>query len=360
MQNIILIIVLILFISIFIYLSSWFSGTETAITNLSNRRLAILRSQNEKNVRFLLRIKKRLPRTIVTLLIANNVVNIMLSSVTALLANRIFRARGVSITIGAVTFLLILFGEIVPKSKALIESSRMAQRRASLTYRIGLILFPFTVVFRWLSKQILKITGYKSSTIPALVSEESITSLAALGEEEGSIKHIERQIIDRVFIFGDRKVGDVMIPMNDVFVLKETERVDDVIDIIKDKGFSRIPLVDTKGMIRGILHVKDVILAERGIELGRIMRKAFQGKRNEDISVLFDKMRENGIHMVVVADEAKRCEGVITMEDILEELVGEIKDEFYEKKHNGGSDRNKKQTISAHTGNAERSKKDSG
>ncbi len=332
MDEIILIIVLIFFIAAFVYLSSWFSSTETAITNLSNRRLAILRSQNTKNIHYLLRLKERLPRTIVTLLIGNNVVNILLSSVTALLANRIFRARGVSVTIGAVTFLLILFGEITPKSKALLDSSRISNRRAPLTYYLGLILYPVTVAFRWLSKQILKITGYRESAFPALVSEESIISLAALGEEEGAIKPIERRIIDRVFVFGDRKTGDIMIPMKDVFYLKINDRLEDMGRRINERGFSRIPLIDATGTVRGILHVKNIILAEKSIELGKIMGKVFQGNINQEISVLFEQMRENQIHMAVVTNEEGRCAGVITMEDILEELVGEIKDEYYEKK----------------------------
>ena len=137
MNTLLTIIAFCIFVIVFLYLSSWLSSTETAITNLSNRRLAILRQRQGRNVDYLLQLKKRLPRTLITLLIANNIVNILLSSLTALISNKIFHATGVSIAIGTVTFMLILFGEIVPKSKAIHQSLKISQKRARTLYYLN-------------------------------------------------------------------------------------------------------------------------------------------------------------------------------------------------------------------------------
>lgn len=194
-----------IFIFIFIYLSAWLSSTETAITNLSNRRLAVLKKNNIKNINYLLHLKKKLTLTIITLLIANNVVNILLSSITALIANKLFHATGVSITIGIVTFTLILFGEIIPKSKAILQGEAIIQRRAWALFMLTKLLSPFVFLFRWISHNILKITGISEPKHSAIISDESIISMAALAEHEGVVKSIEKEIIEHVFIFGDRK-----------------------------------------------------------------------------------------------------------------------------------------------------------
>ena len=318
---------LILFVIIFIYFSSWLSSTETAITNLSNRRLAILRNQNIKNINHLVELKKRLPRTLITLLIANNVVNIVLSSMTALIANQLFHATGVSIAIGVVTFMLILFGEIVPKSKAILQGEALIQRRAGTLFILSKCLLPFVLLFRGLSRAILKLTGISAPKQLPLISEESIISMAALAENEGVLKSIEKEIIERVFVFGDRKAGEIMVPMEKVFMINEKENLSNVCAAIYSKGFSRIPAVDNDGSVRGILYAKDLACPDKNVSVKKLMREPYFTRHDIEITELFHQMRKNRIHFSVIKNNGEPV-GIITMEDILEELVGELEDEY--------------------------------
>lgn len=320
------------FVLLFLYFSSWLSSTETAITNLSNRRLAILKQRNVKNIGYLLELKKRLTRTLITLLIANNVVNILLSSVTALIANQLFHAAGVSLAIGFVTFLLILFGEIVPKSAALLRGETIIQRRAGLLFFLTRLLTPLALLFRWLSGAVLRAAGISSPKHPPFISEESILSMAALAESEGVVKSVEKEIIEHVFVFGKRKAREVMVPMNRVFTVHERERLSDVGSVLYRKGFSRIPAVDDEGSVRGILYVKDLACPDRHMTVQGRMRKPFFTDGEQDITEIFHQMRKNRIHLSVVNTAHGDPVGIITMEDILEELVGDLEDE-YDREH---------------------------
>lgn len=317
-----------IFIIICIYFSSWLSSTETAITNLSNRQLAILRQKKDKHFHYLLQLKKRFSRTLITLLIANNVVNILLSSITALIANRIFHSIGVSITIGTVTFMLILFGEIVPKSRAILESVQISQKRARTLFYLTKILLPLVLIFRWLSKLILRFTGVTELHQMPLISEDSIMSMTSMAESEGIIKPIERKIIEHVFTFGDKKIRDVMKPMQNVFTLNQDNTMVEVQNTIYQKGYSRIPVIDKDKMIQGILYAKDLSCPNRSMPVKKLMKKPFFSHIDQEITVLFEEMRLNHNHLSVVIDHEKKHVGIITMEDILEELVGEIEDEY--------------------------------
>ena len=316
-----------IFVIVFIYFSSWLSSTETAITNLSNRRLAILRNQNVKNIQHLLELKKRITRTLITLLITNNVVNIILSSITALIANTLFHATGVSIAIGVVTFMLILFGEIVPKSRAILQGEALILRRAGALFILSKLLLPLVLLFRWLSRAILKITGIPAPKHLPLITEESIISMAALAENEGVVKSIEKEIIERVFAFGDRKVGEIMMPMKKVFMIDENENLSNVCATIYSRGFSRIPAVDQHGSVRGVLYAKDLACPDKNVPVKKLMRDPFFTDSDIDITELFNQMRKNRIHFGVVKKNGTPV-GIVTMEDILEELVGELEDEY--------------------------------
>lgn len=328
MDTTILIIALCLFNILFIFFSAWLSSTETAITNLSNRQLAILSQKKVKNIHYLLQLKKRFSRTLITLLIANNVVNILLSSLTALVANKIFRTTGVSIAIGMVTFMLILFGEIVPKSRAILESVKISQKRARKLFYLNKFLTPIVLLFRLFSKWILRITGSKEHHQMPLISEESIISMTSLAEAEGIVKSVEKQIIENVFVFGDRKVSEVMIPMKSIFVVHLKDSIQKVRQSIYAKGFSRLPVIDENGLVQGILYAKDLSCPDMMMTIETIMRKPFFTGVDKEITALFEEMRNNHIHLSIVRNNKKRPVGIITMEDILEELVGEIEDEF--------------------------------
>jgi CBS domain containing-hemolysin-like protein len=323
---------LMLLMIVLVYLSGWFSGTETALTNLGIAQVAEMRRNGEKNAGYVIKLKKEIDRAIVTILIGNNVVNILLSALAALIANSMFQALGVSIMIGLITFLILIFGEITPKANAVMNSKKIAQKNAKAVYYLMQALSPVITVFMAISRKIIVLTGGKIREKHMFVSDESIKSLATLGEEEGSIKSIERDIIHKVFIFGDRKIREIMVPMPNVFYLKKDCTIREAKETIARRGFTRVPIVDENGNVTGIIYGKDLIGKEGG-QIKPLIRHPVFVPAESDITDIFNEMKKRRVHIAIVKDENEKHIGIVTLEDILEELVGEIHDEYSEVKY---------------------------
>ena len=318
-------------IIILIYLSGWFSGTETAITNIDNSQLANIRRSGDRRGWYVIELRKNMDRTLITILVGNNIVNIVLSSVAALFANSLFHALGVSIMIGIITFLIIVFGEITPKSKAIIESKKISLRRARILYYLGQILTPFISLFQMISRNVIRLSGNKPRKGNMLLTDQSIKDLASLGEEEGVIKRIERDIIHKTFAFGDRKIKEIMVPMHDVFHIDRDLTTRQAIKVISKSGFTRIPFIGPRGKVEGLIYSKDLLGKGSG-KLSNYVRPAIFVGHNTDITDAFKVMKNKRIHMAIVIGPKGDHIGVVTLEDILEELVGEIYDEYFKDK----------------------------
>jgi len=329
-------IVLIVFIIVLIYLSGWFSGTETALTNLNEVQIAEMRRNNEKNIWYIIRLKKNMDRTLITILIGNNVVNIILSAVAALMADALFHNWGVAAMVAIITFLIIIFGEITPKHTAIMNSKAIARKNARAIYILMRVLDPFIDGFTYLSKKIIKLRGGSFEDKHLLVSDESIKSLVTLGEEEGVIKSIERELIHQVITFGDRKIEDIMVPMKNVFYLEKNYNVRQLGTIIAQHGFTRVPVMNRMKKIVGIVYSKDLIGKTSG-RISTIMRTPHFVQDTTDISDIFNAMRRKRIHMAIVKNKDGDHVGIVTLEDILEEIVGEIHDEYFEVKYKNGA-----------------------
>jgi len=312
-----------------LYLSGWFSGTETAITSISPTDLAILKQRNKKNVRYLVRLKENMDRTLVALLIGNNVVNILLSALAALIANSIFRVAGVSIAIGVLTFFIIIFGEITPKSNAVMHRMDVSCNHARVLYYFSWVLGPFITVFIFLSEHIIRLLGGRVRKHSLFVSDESIKSLASLGEEQGVIKPIERDIIHKVFTFGDLRIEQIMLPISQVFSVPHTASVTEAKELIAKRGYTRVPVFYDTTII-GVIYSKDLLLEEDTGSVVSAMRRPFFVPASSEATSVFNAMKKNRVHMAIVTDDENRHIGIVTLEDIIEELVGNIQDEFYE------------------------------
>ena len=192
---------------ILLYLSAWFSGAETAITNLTPAQMVRIQRDGGKNAQYVVQLKKDLDRTIVTILIGNNLVNILMSSLAAVIANELFHTLGVTIAVGTITFLIVVFAEITPKSNALYNGEVIALRNARTLYYLGVVLRPVVGLFIRMSTAIIRMMGGKTTRSHLLVTDDYIRDLATYGEQEGSILPIEKSIIHRVFRFGDGKTG---------------------------------------------------------------------------------------------------------------------------------------------------------
>jgi len=331
MQTLYIVIFLLVFIVVLILLSGWFSGTETALTNIGPSTVASMKREGDRNVKYVIKLKRRMDRTLITILIGNNIVNIVLSSVAAIVANELFAEIGVTIMVGVITFLVILFGEITPKNNAIFNSRKKANRSSRAIYYLSIMLTPVIQVFIFLSSALIRIMGGSTEEARLFTSDEEIKGIATLSEEEGVIKPIEREIIHQVFTFGDRKVSDVMVPMGKVFTMKSDMKIDKARKRLYDSGFTRVPFINGKGKVIGTINSKDIL----GAGIGRIkglLRKPFVVNDTDDVTDVFTGMKNKRIHMAIVMDNKGDHVGIVTLEDLIEELVGEIYDEFFEKK----------------------------
>jgi putative hemolysin len=313
-------------------MSGWFAATETALTNISPTEIAQMRTTKQKNVDFVVKTKRNLDRTLVTILILNNIVNIVLSSVAAVMANELFQAIGVTIMVALITFLIIIFGEIIPKSNAIWNTKKVVLSNSKPIHYMTRGLNPMITLFTGISRGILKMAGKNVNKTHMLLTDESIKSLATLGEEEGLIKKVEKDIIHNVFIFGDKQIKDIMVPQDKIFFLKDDLSVQIAGDLVAKGGFTRIPVRGEDNKVVGVLYSKDLIEKNEGF-IKPLLKPPFFINSEDDITVCFKKMREKRVHMAIVKNDQETCIGIVTLEDILEELVGEIYDEYFEVKY---------------------------
>jgi putative hemolysin len=314
---------------VLLYLSAWFSRAETALTLTTSAQIASM-SEAGIDVSRLIYVKRDLNRAIVAILIGNNMVNVMLSALAALVANSLFKVWGVTVAVGALTFALIIFGEITPKSHAVMANERIAVKNSHKLYALLRILGPLISLLMVLSDYVLRAVGERVERNRMLFSDNAIKDLATLGEREGAIKPIEKDIIHNVFSFGDLKIRDIMLPMEKVVTVSGHTDIEKAKHVVIDHGYTRIPVKDLEHDIVGVMYSKDVLNADRGT-VREWMREPFYISESEDITTVFEQMKSNRVHMGIVHDEDFRFLGIVTLEDIIEELVGTIRDEFYDR-----------------------------
>lgn len=323
---------LLILMIVLIWLSGWFSGTETALTNLTPVTLAGMRKNKVRNIKYILKLKRDMNRTLIAILIGNNIVNVLLAAIAALVADYLFNTIGVSIAVGVITFLIIVFGEITPKSYAIRASEKIACRNSRWIYYLRVLLSPLIVVFIFITEMLLKIVGITAGAKRFIVTDESIMGLASLGQMEGAIKIIEKEIIQKVFRFGDLRCRKIMVPISNVYYLEQESTFNYAKRHIAEKGFTRVPIMNKKNKVIGILYSKDLLNKGRGSVVD-LMRKPIFFSINSHITHVFDVMRKKHVHMAVIRDKYFNHVGIITLEDILEELVGEIYDEYFKVKY---------------------------
>jgi CBS domain containing-hemolysin-like protein len=329
------IVIMIAVMLVLLLLAGWFAGSETALTNLSSSRLARLRKEGNRNANYLVKVKKEMDRNLVTILVLNNIVNIVLSSIAALFADALFDAIGVTLMVGLITFLIIVFGEIVPKSNAMLDTERVSLGHARILYFLTRAFTPLVIFLVWTSNVMIRLRGRKPRQKGVLVSDQEIKDLVCLGEEEGVIKSVEREIIHQVFNFGDRKVKDAMVPMKDVFHVDKDLPITEIKEVISSKGYTRVPFMGADGSVKGLLYSKDLLGRSRG-SISDHTREVMTIDEDLDLTKAFGEMKKRRIHLAVVTDPKGKHTGIITLEDMIEEIVGDIYDEYFLEKERGG------------------------
>ena len=322
-----------LILTVLLVLSGVFSGSETALVSLSMARAESLYKEGRSGSHALYLLKKDPSRMLITILIGNNVVNIAASAMATVIATDYFGDSGPGIAVGVLTILILVFGEITPKSLATRFSERISLAIAPLIYGFMRLIYPLVWLF-------LQFTNWVQSSTKAmddpLVTESEVITLIEHGEEEGVIDTGEREMIERIFNFNDLKAEDVMTPRRQVFRLDGRRLLRDVLPGILREGYSRIPVYkDDPDEIISVIILRDLIgiiaKGELDVEISELGQEPLFTSSNTPIDELIRTLKNKSTHLAVVVDEHGAMVGVVSLEDMLEELVGEIYDESDEK-----------------------------
>jgi putative hemolysin len=310
-------------------LSGAFSGSETALVALSMSRVEALLREGRAGAVALHELKKDPTRMLTTILIGNNLVNIGASAMATVIATREFGHAGPGIAVGLLTLFILVFGEITPKSLATRYPERISLVVAMPLLLFMRLIYPLVWMFGHFTASVHRLTGGQEEPT---VTESELIGMLGHGVAEGEIHHTEREIIERVFEFNDLKVRDVMTPKGTVFALDGNLSVAAALPLMTAEPYSRVPLfMGQPDNIVGILYLRDLMNAiaddRLALTLEEIGHKPLFVSQYQAIDALFAMLRRRNQHLAVVVDEYGDVRGIVTLEDLLEELVGEIYDE---------------------------------
>lgn len=314
-----------------VILSGFFSGSETAIISLSDAKVRSLLKKNIRGARVLHMLKQDPHRLLITILIGNNLVNIGASVLAAVLFTDLFGSTGLGIATGVMTFFILIFGEITPKSFATKYSVKMSLFASRPLYVMQIIFAPII----WFLDKIVKfmIRRLGSDVREEQISEEEIKALIDIGAEEGSIEKREKELLKNVLQFNDIQVEEVMTPRVSIDAIPIESTLQEAIDFVIHKSHSRIPVYkETIDDIVGIITIKDVLALSEQFHANKKLenielKKPLMVPVSKKIDVLFREFQKARTHIAIVIDEYGGTAGLVTLEDLLEEIVGEIVDE---------------------------------
>jgi CBS domain containing-hemolysin-like protein len=323
-----------LILAVLIYLSSFFSSAETALTSVSRLRLRSLADDGNNKAALALRlIDEEQPKMLTTILIGNNIVNLTASAISGVMASRIGGSLGVGISTAVLTLLILIFGEISPKTAASINSEEIALKSVSIVHFLMYILTPLIFVINSIAQGILWLRHVDVNSYSTATTEDELRTMVEVSHEDGIIENDEKEMINNVFDLTDSQARDVMVPRVSVESIDVHASYEELMKVFSDQRFTRLPVYDENpDDIIGILNMKDVILYDQStpFNIKDYVRDAFFTHEFKNTYELFLEMRKAAVTMSIVLDEYGIMAGVITMEDILEEIVGEIRDEYDE------------------------------
>lgn len=312
---------------VLLVLSGFFSGAEIALFSLGEAKARSLHDERRSGARALLELKRNPERLLITILIGNNVANIGAASVATYVATQAFGSAGVGLATGVMTLLVLFFGEITPKSFAARDAVRLSLMAAPLLRALSRILLPLVLPFEWLVHRVLP-----ESEGVTHVSEREIQAMTRMGHQAGDIEEHERQLIERVFTLDRRRAREIMTPRVEIVAWEDSLRLADVAADLADMRFSRIPvyhgsLDDVTGVLYRREAYRALLSGQRDVPLSRLAREPFFVPDTITLIRLLEQFQSRRVHMGLVVDEHGGLDGLVTLEDILEELVGEIVDE---------------------------------
>lgn len=317
-----------------LFLSGIFSSAETALTTVNKLRIRTLAEEGNKRAITLLSITEDTSKLLTTILIGNNIVNLSASALATTLAIKLGGNNMVGIGTGILTLFILIFGEITPKTLATIHAERM-----SLFYTLPIsllmkILTPIINIVNGLALGFMLLLRVDPNAKNDALTENELRTIVDAGHEDGVLEEDEKEMIQNVFDLGEVKAKDVMVPRVHVTFASVDNNYDELIEIYREDKFTRLPVYEeTTDNVIGTINMKDLLLAGdcTSFKISDIMREAYFTYEHKSISELLVEMKKSSFNMAVVLDEYGETAGLITLEDLLEEIVGEIHDEYDEK-----------------------------
>lgn len=323
--TIIQVIVLILLIS----LSAFFSSSETALTTVSRIRLQSLADEGNKRAELTLSVIDNRAKMLSTILIGNNIANLSASSLTTSVMMHLFGSMAVGVATGILTVLILIFGEITPKTAATVNAEKLSLRVAPVIHFLMIVLTPAIFIVDLLSRGILRLIHIDPDKKDSM-TETDLRALVDVSQEDGVIEKDERNMINNVVDLSDTYAKEIMIPRIDMTIVSVDATYDEIIETFRKHHFTRLPVYEKRQEnIIGILNIKDLLMISKDdFTVRKVMRPPYFTYEMKNISDLLDEMRLNSLSVVIVLDEYGAASGMISMEDVLEEIVGDIHDEY--------------------------------
>jgi len=324
-------------ILVFLFLlSAFFSAAETALTGLSRIRVGRMLEQRVPGAKLVRQLKEKPADFLSTILIGNNLVNVAAAALATSLTIHFFEELGwggeaaaVGAATGIMTFLLLVFGEITPKTVALRNAERFSRVAAPVIFVLGVIIKPLAYFVGFFSRPFIYLFGGKAPEKGPFVTEEDIRYIIAAGEKEGVIEQEEREMITSIFEFGETVVREVMTPRPDITAVRSGLPVAEIIKVVVESGHSRIPIYEGNlDNVLGIVYAKDLLGCKENIDFKDILRPAVFIPETKKVAELMHEMQAARTHLAIIVDEFGVTTGLVTLEDLIEEIVGEIHDEF--------------------------------
>ena len=312
-------------IIILLCLSAFFSSSETALTTVNQIRMRTLADNGDKRAARVLHVTGNPGKMLSAILIGNNIVNLSASSISTSLAIHLFGNTGAGIATGILTFLILIFGEVTPKTMATIKADSMSLTVAA---PIGLLMKILTPVIFIINKLSLGLMFLLHVNIKDAQKNRTIVDVS---QENGVIEHEERDMIHNLFDFGDAEAKEIMVPRIDMTFVQADATYQEVLDIFRQDMFTRLPVYeDSTDNVIGIINMKDFLLQNDTPEFSvrNLLREPYFTYEHKNTADLFLEMRKSSISLAIVLDEYGVTAGLITLEDLLEEIVGEIRDEY--------------------------------
>ena len=316
-----------------ILLSAFFSSAETALTTVNRIRIRSLADDGNRRAKTVLQILESQDKMLSCILIGNNIVNIAASSLATTLAIRLFGSSAVGYMAGALTLVILIFGEITPKNAAAVQSEKLSLRYASVIRFLMTVMTPLIFLINLLADAVMKLLRIDKNGGDSTITEDEIRTMVDVSLEDGETTDAERDMINNVYDFGDRYARDICVPRADMVSVSIDDSYETVSEIYRREHFTRLPVYENdRDHIVGILNIKDFCFVEdrEHFTPKDLMYPPYYTFETKKISELLVEMRDSSAAVTIVLDEYGSAIGMLTFEDMIEELIGEIRDEYDE------------------------------